>query len=89
MTSTEHDGDESERPNKLAKSALIVGIVAILAAILVTVGGFVLGVVAVVLGAAELVNVRRGVGTGTGMAVAGVITGALGCVPFVLFLLGI
>lgn len=91
MTNTEpHNEDESEgRPDKLAKSSLFVGIVAILASILVTVGGFALGVAAIVVGAAGLVNVRRGVATGTGTAVGGVVTGAVGCAPFVLHLLGI
>jgi uncharacterized membrane protein YkgB len=81
--------DEPEAsPNKLAKAAVILGIVAVLVAILVTAGGFVLGVVAVVLGIAELVNVRRGLATGVGLAVAGIVTGALGGLPFVLHLMG-
>lgn len=82
--------DEPEAsPNKLAKAAVILGIVAILVSILVTAGGFVLGVVAIVLGIAELVNVGRGRTTGVGYAAAGIVTGVLGGLPFVLHLLGL
>lgn len=84
-----NEDDPPAPPNKLAKASLILGIVAILASILVTAGGFVLGAAAVVLGIAELVNVRRGIATGTGMAVAGLVTGVLGGLPVVLHLLGI
>lgn len=64
--------------NGMGTAALVLGIIGFLLAIVV-VGGL-LGIVAVVLGVVALGRVRRGEATNRGVAVAGIVTGALAIV---------
>ena len=63
----------------LAIGALIAGVLA-LVSFWTVFGGILLGVVAIVLGLVALSRVRKGLAGGRGMAIAGIVTGALGLV---------
>jgi hypothetical protein len=64
--------------NGLGTAALVCGIIGLLLAIVV-IGG-ILGIVAVVLGIVALGRVRRGEANNRGVAIAGIVTGALAVV---------
>lgn len=76
-------------PKGLAVGALVLGIVALLVCWIpfVNVVSVVLGLVALVLGAVAIGRVRKGVGAGRGLGLAGVITGAAAVVLAVMVLL--
>ncbi len=63
----------------LAIAALVVGILAVLSGITVL-GGILLGLVAIVLGAIASSKAKKGTGGGRGMAIAGIVLGVLGLV---------
>ncbi len=65
--------------NGLGITALVLGVVAIIASITV-IGGIVLGIIAVVLGFLARSRTKKGHATNGGVALAGIITGALGVV---------
>jgi hypothetical protein len=64
--------------NGLGTAALVVGIIGFLLAVIVL--GGLLGIVAVVLGFVALGRVRRGEANNRGVAIAGIVTGALAIV---------
>ena len=69
----------TQRPrNGLGTAALVLGIIGIVLAVLVL--GGVLGIVAVVLGIVALGRVRRGEANNRGVAIAGIVTGAVAVV---------
>jgi len=65
--------------NGLGITALVLGIVAIIASITV-IGGVVLGIIAIVLGFIGRSRAKKGQATNGGVALAGIITGAVGLV---------
>lgn len=65
--------------NGLGIAALVVGVLAIVASITV-VGGVVLGLIAIVLGFIGRSRAKKGQATNGGVALAGIITGAVGVV---------
>ncbi|GMA39435.1 DUF4190 domain-containing protein [Mobilicoccus caccae] len=66
----------------MAIAALVFGIISIIFAFPIL--GFVIAIVAIILGAKALGRVKRGVGGGRGMALGGVITGIIGAILNVL-----
>lgn len=68
-------GEPAPRSNGIAIAALVVGILAVLA-IITIIGGVVLGLVAIVLGAIGLAKAGR-LRSGRGLAIAGIVLGAL------------
>jgi len=65
--------------NGIGITALVLGIVAIVASITV-IGGILLGIIAIVLGFIGRSRAKKGQATNGGVAMAGIITGALGLV---------
>ena len=63
----------------MATAALVLGILAIVTCITV-IGGILLGILAIVLGAVAASRARRGEAPGRGRAIAGIVTGAIGLV---------
>ena len=63
----------------MATAALVLGILAVVTSITV-IGGIVLGILAIVLGAVAASRARRGEAPGRGRAIAGIVTGAIGLV---------
>ena len=61
--------------NGMGTAALVVGIIALITSFFL-IGGL-LGIIAVILGIIGLVRARRGEATNRGMAIAGIVTGAL------------
>lgn len=74
-------GDQYARPprNGIGVAALVLGVVAIVASITV-VGGVILGIIALVLGFIGRSRAKKGEATNGGVALAGIITGAVGVV---------
>ena len=84
-------GDEQGRPQEygayqqqqssggsgLAITALVLGILAILLSWTVL-GGFILGLIAIIVGAIGSSNAKKGHATGRGMAIGGIVTGVIG-----------
>ncbi|MGW4364853.1 DUF4190 domain-containing protein [Nocardia takedensis] len=70
---------ESPKSKGMAITALVLGLLA-LVGLLVLVGGFLFGILAVIFAIIALVKVRRGTGSGTGMAITGLILGLIGIV---------
>ena len=68
-------GAPAQRPQGMAISALVLGVIGILLACFAF--GGVLGLIGVVLGIVALRRVMRGTGGGKGMAIAGIVTGAI------------
>lgn len=68
-------GMPAKLPQGMAVSSLVLGIVGLLLACLAF--GAVFGIVAVILGIMALGRVKRGVNGGRGLAIAGIVTGAL------------
>ena len=62
----------------LAIASLILGIIGLLTGLMVF--GAVLGLVGVILGIVALVKVKNGTASGKGMAIGGIVTGALGMI---------
>ena len=65
--------------NGIGITALVLGIVAVVASITV-IGGILLGIIAIVLGFIGRSRAKKGQATNSGVALAGIITGAVGLV---------
>ncbi len=79
--SSGYGGEPPRQPsNGVGIAALVVGIVALVLSILFFPLGLLLGIVAVVLGIVGLRKAKRGEATNKGMAIAGLVTGALAIV---------
>jgi hypothetical protein len=72
-------------PSGMATASLVLGIIALVLC-WTAFGGLVLGLLAVVLGIVAVRRARRGEGGGQGRAVAGLVTGGLGLLLGILFL---
>ena len=70
--------------NGLGTAALVLGILAIPGAITI-IGGVLLGILAIILGAIGRSRAKRGLATNGGVALAGIITGAVGLVLAIAF----
>lgn len=68
-------GAPARAPQGMAISSLVLGIIGLLLACVAF--GAVFGIVAVILGVVALGRVKRGVGGGRGLAIAGIVTGAI------------
>jgi uncharacterized protein DUF4190 len=75
---------ESPKGKGMAVTALVLGILALLTCWSV-VGGVLFGIFAIIFGLVALAKTRAGRAGGTGMAIGGLITGALGVIAGVLF----
>ncbi|WP_169786892.1 DUF4190 domain-containing protein [Nitriliruptor alkaliphilus] len=85
-------GAAAPASNGMAVGALVTGIVALPLLVFVGVGGLIGGIVAVILGIVALRRVKRGTGSGRGLAIGGIVLGAISIVMGVLifvFFLGI
>jgi len=78
-TGTTRQASVAHPRNGLGIAALVLGIVAIVASVTV-IGGIVLGIIAVILGFIARSRAKKGQATNGGVALAGIITGALGVV---------
>ncbi|MBL1073212.1 DUF4190 domain-containing protein [Nocardia sp. 2] len=75
---------ESPKGKGLAITALVLGILS-LPAVFTVIGGVLLGLIAVIIGIVAMSKARKGQAGGTGMAVTGLILGALGLIGSVIF----
>lgn len=82
----QYEAYRPQAPNSLAVGSMVLGIISLLALCAYGLGGL-MGVVAVVLGHLARAQIRRGEGSGDGMAVAGLITGYIAVILVLVFLL--
>ncbi len=83
------DGYEAPPRNGLSIAALVLGILALITSVTVFGGGVLLGIIAIVLGFVGRSRAKKGHATNGGVALAGIITGAIGLVlSMVLVLVG-
>jgi hypothetical protein len=75
--------------NGLGVAALVLGILSIIPGVVMIVVGVVLGILAIIFGVIGIARARRGEATNRGMAIAGLVCGAVGFALSAVFLLGV
>ena len=80
-----YPGYQPTPSSALAIASLILGVIGLLSGWLIF--GGVLGLVGVILGIVALVKVKNGTASGKGMAIGGIVTGALGMIVAVVVLI--
>ena len=76
-----YPGYQPTPSSALAIASLVLGIIGLLTGLMIF--GAVLGLVGVILGIVALVKVKNGTASGKGMAIGGIVTGALGMIAAV------
>lgn len=82
-----YPGYQPTPSSALAIASLILGVIGLLTGLMFF--GAVLGLVGVILGIVALVKVKNGTASGKGMAIGGIVTGALGMIAAAMMVLGI
>lgn len=83
---TSHSAAEQKPGSGLAIASLVCGILGVLTGIFIF-SGLSLGLAGIVLGIVALVKVKNGTASGKGMAIGGIVTGALGMIVAVVVLI--